>query len=208
MAITTIDLIRHGEPVGGRKYRGQTDDPLSEKGMKQMWEAVGDYHEWQQIVTSPLSRCQAFAQLLHEKWEIPLKRDARLKEVAFGEWEGKTPQQLKEGNPDILRNFKLDPIGNRPQGAETLESFHGRVSHAWEAMLEAFYGQHVLVVCHAGVIRMMLSHVLGIPLSSLYRIQVASAAVTRIAVEGKGERAFASLLFHDGQLSSHRKVSD
>ena len=40
---TTIDLIRHGEPVGGRKYRGQTDDPLSEKGWAQMWAAVGDY---------------------------------------------------------------------------------------------------------------------------------------------------------------------
>ena len=41
--LTTIDLIRHGEPVGGRKYRGQTDDPLSEKGWEQMWKAVGDY---------------------------------------------------------------------------------------------------------------------------------------------------------------------
>ena len=33
---TTIDLIRHGEPVGGSKYRGQTDDPLSEKGWAQI----------------------------------------------------------------------------------------------------------------------------------------------------------------------------
>jgi len=29
---TTIDLLRHGEPVGGKRYRGQIDDPLSEKG--------------------------------------------------------------------------------------------------------------------------------------------------------------------------------
>ena len=208
MATTTIDLIRHGEPLGGRKYRGQTDDALSEKGLQQMWDTVGDYHAWQQIVTSPLSRCQTFAQLLHEKWHIPLTQDARLKEVIFGEWEGKTPQQLKADNPDILHNFKLNPIGNRPQGAETLEAFHERVSQAWQAMLNEFQGQHILVVCHAGVIRMILAHVLQMPLSSVYRIQVASAAITRIAVEGKGERALASLLFHDGQLSSHRKVSD
>ena len=208
MATTTIDLIRHGEPVGGRKYRGQTDDPLSEKGLKQMWDAVGDYHDWQQIVASPLSRCQAFAHLLHEKWGIPVKLDARLKEVEFGVWEGNTPQQLKENNPDILLNFKLDPIGNRPEGAETLEHFHARVAQGWDDLLQQFYGQHVLVVCHAGVIRMILSHVLGIPLSNVYRIQVASAAITRIAVEGEGERALTSLLFHDGQLSSNRKVSE
>lgn len=208
MATTTIDLIRHGEPVGGRKYRGQTDDPLSEKGLQQMWDAVGDYHDWQHIVTSPLSRCHAFAQLLHEKWQIPLTQDARLKEVIFGEWEGKTPQQLKADNPDILHNFKLDPIGNRPHGAETLELFNKRVSQAWDAILKTYYGQHVLVVCHAGVIRMILSHVLGIPLSNVYRIQVASAAITRIAVEGEGARALPTLLFLDGQLSSNRKISD
>ena len=44
--ITTLDLMRHGEPVGGRRYRGRTDDPLSEKGWNQMWTAVGDYRGW------------------------------------------------------------------------------------------------------------------------------------------------------------------
>jgi alpha-ribazole phosphatase/probable phosphoglycerate mutase len=38
--ITTLDLLRHGESVGGRKYRGQTDDPLSEKGWAQMRDVV------------------------------------------------------------------------------------------------------------------------------------------------------------------------
>ena len=33
MKITTIDLIRHGEPLGGKKYRGQTNDPMSEKNL-------------------------------------------------------------------------------------------------------------------------------------------------------------------------------
>ncbi|TCV81297.1 histidine phosphatase family protein [Sulfurirhabdus autotrophica] len=208
MAVTTIDLIRHGEPVGGRKYRGQTDDPLSEKGLKQMWSSVGGFHDWQQIISSPLLRCSAFSQLLHEKWGIPVKHDARLKEVVFGEWEGKTPQELKEGNPDILLDFKLDPIGNRPAGAETLDAFHARVSQAWQAIQEEYYGQHVLVVCHAGVIRMILAHVLGIPLANVYKIQVASAAITRMAVEGQGARALTSLLFHDGKLDSNRKVAD
>ena len=45
---TLIDMIRHGEPVGGRRYRGQIDDPLSEKGWRQMWAAVAAWvKNWQ-----------------------------------------------------------------------------------------------------------------------------------------------------------------
>ncbi len=47
---TQIDVIRHGEPVGGRRYRGHgVDDPLSEKGWQQMWKAVADRSDWQHI---------------------------------------------------------------------------------------------------------------------------------------------------------------
>ena len=42
-----IDLIRHGEPQGGPRYRGDgIDDPLSDKGWRQMWDAVGEDAPW------------------------------------------------------------------------------------------------------------------------------------------------------------------
>lgn len=91
---TIIDLIRHGEPVGGRRYRGGTDDPLSEKGWNQMWTAVENYHGWQQIISSPLSRCAAFANALSAKLVIPVSIDDRLAELGYGEWEGKTSGRL------------------------------------------------------------------------------------------------------------------
>lgn len=202
MANTIIDLIRHGEPVGGRKYRGQVDDPLSGKGWQQMWQAVGEFDQWQGIVTSPLSRCSEFAQALAEKRQIPVRQDERLQEVGFGVWEGKAPDELLRLDPGILSRFKRDPVGNRPQGAEPLDAFFARVSTGWRDMLHLHQGQHVLVVCHAGVIRMVLAEVLGIPPQNAYRIQVASAAISRITVEGQGEEAFASLLFHHGSLFS------
>ena len=46
---TVIELLRHGEPVGGSRYRGQLDDALSERGWKQMWQAVGGRPLWQQV---------------------------------------------------------------------------------------------------------------------------------------------------------------
>ena len=58
-----IDLIRHGEPIGGKKYRGQTDDALSEVGWQQMAEMQMLFGEqsWQKVVSSDLKRCFNFA---------------------------------------------------------------------------------------------------------------------------------------------------
>lgn len=197
---TTIDLIRHGEPVGGRKYRGQIDDPLSEKGWAQMWNTVGDYAQWQRIVTSPLSRCQAFADTLAERRGIPVSVEARFKEVTFGAWEGQTAAQLSAHHPDLLFDFKCDPVAQRPAGAELLVDFHARVTAGWQAMLDAHSGEHLLVVCHAGVIRMLLASVLGMPAHNAYRIQVGSAAISRITVEARHGQRLATLMFHDGVL--------
>lgn len=52
---TTVDLLRHGEPAGGKKFRGAVDDPLSPLGWQQMRAAVGDFRGWQTIVSSPLT---------------------------------------------------------------------------------------------------------------------------------------------------------
>jgi alpha-ribazole phosphatase/probable phosphoglycerate mutase len=201
MVLTTIDFIRHGEPVGGRRYRGQTDDPLSEKGWSQMWAAVGDFRGWHRIVTSPLLRCREFAHALGGRLEIPVHVEERLAELGYGEWEGKTPEQLMAEDPGILLRYRRDPVACRPRGAEDLEVFAARVIAAWDDLAERFAGQHVLVVGHAGVIRMVLAHVLEIPLGRMFRIQVGNAAVTRFMVEGAGVDALPSLAFHNGGLA-------
>ena len=58
---TVIDLLRHGDVEGGRKYRGQLDDPLSELGWEQLRNVTSNKQNWQQIVTSPLKRCHDFS---------------------------------------------------------------------------------------------------------------------------------------------------
>ena len=198
--ITTVDLLRHGEPVGGRKYRGQTDDPLSEKGWQQMRDAISEHRPWQHIVSSPLVRCQAFALELARKQSLPLSFDARFMEVQFGVWEGKTAAQLCADDPHVIERFKRDPLNQRPAGAERLEDFFVRVRAAWLDLIEAHAGKHVLLVCHAGVIRMALAHALNLPLASSYRIDVPSAGLTRIKVQGVGDDAQHQLIFHHGNL--------
>ena len=185
---TIIDLLRHGEPVGGRRYRGQLDDALSERGWEQMWQAVGEHNEWQQIVTSPLQRCHAFAKALGERHGMPVQDDPRLAEVGFGDWEGKTRAELEALLPGQVSRFYQDPIGNRPRGAEPLDDFVARVAAGFDAVLNTYRGQFVLVVAHAGVIRAILSHILSMPPQAMYRINVANAGMTRIKTER--ERTF------------------
>jgi alpha-ribazole phosphatase/probable phosphoglycerate mutase len=194
---TIIDLLRHGEPVGGRKYRGQRDDPLSEKGWTQMRAKLAGHAPWQRVISSPLSRCRAFAEALSTEHHLPLHCDDRLKEVGFGVWEGKTPDQLNEEDPQQLPRFRADPVNARPAGAEPLEQFYRRVTTALDEIVAGYRHEHLLIVCHAGVIRMALAHVLKIPLENAYRLEVASAALTRLIF---GAGASPRLVFHDGHL--------
>ena len=198
--ITTFDLMRHGEPVGGRKFRGQMDDPLSEKGWAQMRDAAGNHCPWQAVISSSLARCTDFARELAERHQLPLEIDARLIELGFGAWEGRTPDELTAADPDTLNRFRSDPVVHAPPGAEPLTAFHDRIISAWDSLLEHHGGKHVLVVAHAGVIRMIVAHVLNMPLQHLFRLQVPNAGITRIRVEKHGGQPFPQLLFHGGNL--------
>lgn len=190
---TTLDFLRHGEPVGGKRYRGRTDDPLSEKGWAQMCAATAGERPWAAIVSSPLSRCAAFAEWLAGTTGLPMRIDERLAEVGFGAWEGRTAAELEQSEPNCVFEFKLDPLGRRPEGAEPLENFARRVAAAYEGILDEHRGEHVLVVSHAGVIRMVVSHVLGLPPERAYRINVGSAGLARVRVEHRGAKRFDTL---------------
>ncbi len=193
MSTTTLDFLRHGEPVGGRKYRGQTDDPLTDKGWTQMRAATAGARPWSAIISSPLIRCMAFADWLSAEMALPVQTDRRLAEVGFGAWEGRNAAQLRQDDPACVINFKLDPVANRPEGAEPLADFHARVVAAYEAIRQKHAGQHVLIVAHAGVIRMAVCHALGLPFSQAYHINVGSAGIARIRIEHEAGIRFDSL---------------
>jgi alpha-ribazole phosphatase len=197
---TTVDLIRHGEPEGGKRYRGQLDDPLSPKGWQQMRAAVGQHAPWDSIISSPLIRCGAFAEELSQKHHLPLHNEPRLKEIGFGSWEGRTAEELMEEDPERLQNFWRDPIRYAPPGAENLAQFHQRIATAWQDILAQYHGKHILIVGHAGQIRMVLREVLLMPVDQLFRIQVDYASITRIQIDGSGEQALPRLLFHGGSM--------
>lgn len=168
--MTKIDVIRHGEPEGGRRYRGHgVDDPLTETGWRQLWQAVEDHGGgWTHIASSPLQRCLAFAEQLADKLGTSIDTYDDLKEIGFGEWEGKTPEDILAADPRALDHFHADPVHNRPAGAEPLQSFSQRVWQCYQQLATEHAGGHVLIVAHAGVARAIAANVLGMTLDNVY----------------------------------------
>ena len=185
--MTKIDIIRHGEPEGGRRYRGHgVDDPLSATGWQQMWQAVPTNPPWQHIVSSPLARCHQFANALATQLNIPCCIENNLKEIGFGSWEGRTPDDIETHDGDALKRFINDPLNNRPPGAEPLEPFAERVWEVYQRRLQQHAGQHILLVAHAGVIRAITSRVLGMPLDAVYsKLKIEYAAIARTRQSNK-----------------------
>ena len=163
--------------------------------------AVAEVKPWQAIVSSTLSRCADFARELAGQHNIPLAFDERLKEIGWGSWEGCTPEELNQRDPQLLLRYWNDPLNNIPPGAEPLDRFQLRVVQAWNDIVAAHRSKHVLLVGHAGVTRAVLAHTLQMPLTSMFRLYVANAAITRIQIEHCEQSDYARLLFHDGKLT-------
>ncbi|WXU00370.1 MAG: Adenosylcobalamin/alpha-ribazole phosphatase [Catillopecten margaritatus gill symbiont] len=173
-----LDLLRHGEPEGGRLYRGnKVDDPLTEKGWQQMQASTKGKH-WDFIATSPMLRCQAFAQHLSQTQTIEMQTFDALKELGFGDWQGRSAAEIGQETVDA---FKKNPIDNRPNGAEDLIDFQTRVVSVFKEIINN--NKSVLIIAHAGVIRVIKSHLLNLPIEKMFTIEVISASCERFIYE-------------------------
>ena len=181
---TQIDLLRHGEPVGGNLYRGsETDHPLSALGWQQMWAAIEGKGGWEQIVCSPMQRCQAFAQAVGEKYQLPVEVVPDLREAGYGVWEGLSPEYLQQTQAEAYHALYVDPIHCRPDGAEPLADFTQRVMQAFQYVHEKYAGQSVLLVSHAGTMRAIATQLMGAPLAAQQRMNLSYAAVFSIHID-------------------------
>ena len=160
-----IHLIRHGaidETLSG-KYIGTTDPPLSDKG-KMALKKLAFSHAYPQppvVFTSPLKRCtQTCAVLFPERKPLVI---ADLCECNFGEWEGKTAEELKDSE-DFQKWLAGDNSVKPPRG-ESNADFVRRVCKIFESIVEGLMktgSTECAIVTHGGVIMTLLA-VYGLP---------------------------------------------
>jgi len=190
---TTVDFLRHGEVQGGACYRGSTDDPLTKTGWQQMNHAVAG-REWDVIISSPLLRCIEFAQHFKNQSNTSLFIEANWQEIHFGDWEGKTAEQI---NTEELMLFYQNPKNNTPKNAEPLSLFIDRINLAWEKLLEEHEGKQILVISHAGVIRCLFKLFLNLPADKIFNLQLDHASLTRFQCFNDKPANFISLVFYN-----------
>ena len=180
---TRLFLLRHGE-VEARYHRifgGRIDMELSPRGHQQakaLAAYLGQTH-FNAIYASPMKRAQQTLAPLAENHLVTPVTLADLREVDFGEWTGLSWQQVQErfkvGAFDWLARLDQAAI----PGAESGAQFRARVEPCLQKILHDCPGQTVAVVCHGGVVRMLLALLLELPLPKLagFDIEYASATV-------------------------------
>lgn len=172
-----FEFLRHGETERSGAFCGSTDVALSARGWEQMRNAV-EGARWDAIVTSPLQRCAEFARELAMQLNVVMTYDERWRELHFGAWEGRQSADLPA---DALARFWEDPWHSPPpHGGETLLRFEARVLEVWCALQQIYAGKRVLVVTHAGVIRILLCRERGLSRDKLQNIDVLHASLHRI----------------------------
>ncbi len=121
------------------------------------------------IGTSPLCRAAEFARIIAPDRAKEVKTYPALSEIDLGEWDGRPMAEVRANDPASWQARGEDFAGFRPPGGESFTDLQQRVIPAFEA-LTAEADPDLLLVCHAGVNRAILCHLLGMPLSNLFRI--------------------------------------
>ena len=128
------------------------------------------------VYSSPASRCIRLAESISPAYLT----DGRLHELDFGRWEMLPWTEIPESE---LNPWMADFVNASPPGGENFAALHRRSVDFLQGVLQADARQ-VVIVTHAGVIRSLLCHCLGIPLENAFRLQVDYGFLCRVHYRG------------------------
>jgi broad specificity phosphatase PhoE len=176
-------LVRHGEAEGsaGRAV-GQLDLPLSDLGTRNI-EALAA--SWQgptpvRLFASDLRRATDSARILAARLGFEPVIDARLREVSFGDWEGRAWDEVYESDRQRYDAWTEHWWDVAPPGGESFADL-ARRTLAWFRDLEK--GEDVITVAHGGSIRALLVELLAIPRERAFDLQLSPARVSAVEVK-------------------------
>ncbi len=183
-----ITLIRHGKVDGPAALYGHTNIKSSADGLRELHNNIAQLHQLNpisHIVSSPLIRCAIPAQEFSAAQQLPLQIIDDLKEMHFGCWDGIPFDQFGDDYWLTLNQFWETPATAHAPDGETLQHFAERIIRSWNQIQENITAEHQLVVCHGGVIRIIIAHLLNLDWRNarLFRqLNIDYASHTRIEI--------------------------
>lgn len=181
---TRIWLIRHGEPDAdsrGRCY-GRLDVGLAPAGREQI-QAVAKMlaaEPLSAIYASPRRRTRESAEILAQGRSCAIQSEERLREIDFGDFEGRTYDEIARSHPDLYRQWMAHPTETQFPNGESFRRMRERVLCAAREIFGRHRGQSIAVVSHGGVNRIILADVLAVPDDQIFRISQRFAAVNLV----------------------------
>lgn len=162
-----ILFIRHLPTPGNEKkqYIGRTDEELSERAEEEFRRRLEKgngslYPSVQYVIASPLKRCIQTAELIFPGHEIIT--EPMLRECNFGEYEGKTYEELKN-EPEYIRWMESGGMTAFP-GGEDQTSFRARCADGvqkWISRLLEEGAESAAFVVHGGTIMAAMEKLAG-----------------------------------------------
>ncbi len=170
-----VHLIRHGAVVGDghRRYLGRTDLAMSEAGIAQiaaLAEVFAEAPPFDVVWCSDLDRARQTAEILAAPRAIPIRVDARLREIDMGDWEGLDRVTLAATDPEAHAARGRDLFGFRPPAGESFADVLARVLPVWAEIADDARDARIAVAGHAGVHRLILCRILGMAPENLFRL--------------------------------------
>lgn len=171
-----IDLLRHASTGRTGFLDGSSDPALLPDAAGKVAAAHGAL-SWQTIVSSPRRRARDTASALSAQ---PARIDSQWAELHFGDWEGMATHEL---DSQQMADFFANPNECTPPGGEPWRLFEARIRQALTQLLTRHDDNAcVLVVSHAGAIRMALSIVLGWPYQATWGLRIAYGTRARLRI--------------------------
>jgi broad specificity phosphatase PhoE len=171
---STLILVRHGQTdwnVEGR-YQGQTNNPLNKVGQQQAREAAAALRgiPIKRIYSSDLLRALQTAHIMADLLRVPFTRDARLREIHQGKWQGMLYADIERDYKRELRQFRKQPLKHSPPEGETLADVAQRFFEAMDEIAEAHPHEHVILVTHKLPIALARCRIGNLPLSQVWEM--------------------------------------
>lgn len=179
-----IYLLRHGLIDGSqeRRYIGHLDISLSPAGRHQagLLQTELASQEFTAVLCSDLCRSIETASIITANRSCQPQPKRELREISMGEWEGKTFREIAQTYPSEYAKRGENLAHYRIPGGESFAECQQRIVAAFTNGLQTTTG-NLLIVGHAGINRLLLCHILGMPLERLFQIRQDYACINLIA---------------------------
>jgi broad specificity phosphatase PhoE len=177
----TLFLVRHGRTGWNKEgiFRGIKDVPLDAVGKEEAL-LVGERLKGEGITavfTSPLSRAKETAEAIALFPQLEVKVLPGLTDLNFGEWEGRSLEEVKERYPNLYLRWLHEPHRVTFPAGEGLDAVRARAMEAVEEIVTCHPQEAVALVSHRVVLKVLICALLGLDNSHFWRIGQDTAAI-------------------------------